>query len=320
MTDKIARVRWKMGQELLPDHFFAQEEALITDSIERFRMSIERFRMSGLPVYGVADLKWNETLLDEGVFSIQTMILVMPSGLLLDIPGNAVVSPFNLNIPGTVEVAVYCHVLHDTVSDEDIEEEWEVSDQKAIPRVVYQLVLSSEQNHPDAFMTMKLAEFNKAPEGIWQVSDGYIPPLLQTGTSPFLKKELEELAQVLEIFQYNLTLDSASYLSGESLFSVRQCLKSVYRTQRFLANLDSQIHVHPYYVYESLQNLYAEVCFYKNTVPEHITSPYHHDTICLLNSRTGSTELNCPRKSRKPNKSIFWFKKARSISRLQRNI
>ncbi len=272
MTDKIARVRWKMGQELLPDHFFAQEEALITDSIERFRMN-------GLPAYGVAKLKWNETLLDEGVFSIQTMTLVMPSGLLLDIPGNAVLSPFHLNIPGTIEVAVYCHVLHDTVSDEDIEEEWEASEKKAIPRVVYQIVLSSEQNHPDAFMTMKLAEFDKNPEGIWQASAGYIPPLLQTGTSPFLKKELDELSQVLEIFQYNLTLDAVSYLSGESLFSVRQCLKSVYRTQRFLANLDSQVHVHPYYVYEVLQNLYAEVCFYKNTVPEHITSPYNHDKL-----------------------------------------
>jgi len=45
MTDKLARVRWEMGQTLLPENFLAQEESLIADTILRFRMS-------GLPAYG----------------------------------------------------------------------------------------------------------------------------------------------------------------------------------------------------------------------------------------------------------------------------
>ena len=267
-----------MGQALLPEHFFAQEEALISDSICRFRAS-------GLPRYGIADLKWNDTLLAEGVFSIQAMTVVMPSGLLVTIPGNAVLSPFNLNIPGTVDVDVYCHVLHDTVSEESAQEDWEDTEENTIPRVIYQLTLSSEQNHPDALLTIKLVVFSKDPEGMWQTSDSYIPPLLQTGTSPFLQKEMVDLSQALEAFQYNLTLDAASYLSGESLFSVKQCLKSVYRTQRLLANLNSQVHAHPYFLYEALNTLYAEVCFYKDTVPEHITAPYSHDRLAACFSR-----------------------------------
>jgi len=267
-----------MGQALLPEHFVAQEEALLADSIFRFHAK-------GLPVYGISDLKWNETLLTEGVLSIQTMSVLMPSGLLLVLPGNMVLSPFNLNIPGTVNVAVFCHVLNETISDQNIDQEWEDLEEKNIPRVIYQVDLSAEPNHPDALMTMKLAEFDKDPEGQWQASSGYIPPLIQMGTSPFYKNELAEISQVLELFQYNLTLDAASYLSGESLFSVKQCLKSVYRTQRFLANLDAQIHVHPYYLYETLQNLYAEVCFYKNTVPEHITAPYNHDQLAACFNR-----------------------------------
>ena len=278
MTDKLARVRWKMGQALLPEHFVAQEEALISDSSYRFRAS-------GLPRYGIADLQWNDTLLAEGVFSIQSMTAIMPSGMLISIPGNAVLSPFNLNIPGTVDVDVYCHVLHDTLSEEAAQEDWEDTEESTIPRVIYQLALSSEQNHPDALITMKLVVFSKDPEGIWRVSSSYIPPMLQTGTSPFLREEIADLSQALEAFQYNLTLDAASYLSGESLFSVRQCLKSVYRTQRFLANLESQVHLHPYFLYETLNNLYAEVCFYKNTVPEHITSPYNHDKLATCFSR-----------------------------------
>jgi len=267
-----------MGQALLPEHFIAQEEALLADSILRFQTK-------GLPVYGISDLKWNETLLEEGVLSIQTMTVCMPSGLLLALPGNMVLSPFNLNIPGTVNVAVYCHVLNETLSDENSDQEWEGLEEDNISRVIYQVDLSAEANHPDVLMTLKLAEFAKDPEGLWQVSSGYIPPLVQTGTSPFLKKELDDISQVLELFQYNLTLDAASYLSGESLFSVKQCLKSVYRTQRFLANLDAQIHVHPYYLYETLQNLYTEVCFYKNTVPEKITAPYNHDNLATSFNR-----------------------------------
>ncbi len=80
MAGKLSRVRWQMGQTLLPEHFQAQEEALLAETNMRFRMS-------GIPAYGVAALKWNETLISEGVFSIQAMALVMPSGLLLDVPG-----------------------------------------------------------------------------------------------------------------------------------------------------------------------------------------------------------------------------------------
>ena len=34
----LARIDWKMGQTLLPAHFFAQEEALVADSAARFGM------------------------------------------------------------------------------------------------------------------------------------------------------------------------------------------------------------------------------------------------------------------------------------------
>jgi type VI secretion system protein ImpJ len=272
MAGKLARVRWQMGQTLLPEHFLAQEEALVADTVARFRMG-------GIPAYGVAALKWNETLIGEGVFSIQTATMVMPSGLLLDMPGNAVSAPFNLNIPGSVTVPVYCHVMGDSSPVKDVEENWETQADDAIPRLVYQLVLSSEQSHSGAFETIKLAEFEKDPEGAWQLRHAFIPPLLQVGTSPFLMAEFDKLAEALELFQYNLALDAASYLSGSGLFRVEQCRKSVYQIQRFLANLRSQVHIHPYYVYEALKNFYIEVCFYKSTVPEQITSPYDHDQL-----------------------------------------
>ena len=266
MANKLARIRWEMGQALLPQHFIAQEEALLADTILRFRTG-------GLPAYGIAWLKWNEAFLGEGILSLQSITVVMPSGLMLDAPGNAVVSTFNLNTPGTVTIPIYLHAIKPIASHEKSGENQGELEEDTIPRIIYQLVLSSDQSHPQALETMKLGEFVKDPEGLWQSSDDFIPPLLQLGASPYLKAELEKVAQFLELFHYKITQEiAASYLSGESLFSAKQCLKSIYRIQRLMANLRSQIHFHPYYVYEALKIFYTEACFYRNTLPENITA------------------------------------------------
>lgn len=276
MPGKLARVRWEMGQALLPEHFVAQEDSFETDS------SI-RSSLRGLPDYGIASLKVNDTLLSEGVFSIAALTAVMPTGLLLDVPGNAVITSFNLNVPGLSIVPVYLHVLKNkpgSEQDENPDEEGEIS------KIIFQLVLSSEQSYADALETMKIAQFEKDPDGIWLMSPSYIPPLLQVGKSPFLESELTELSQALELFQYKLSQEiAASYLSGDSLTSVKLCLKSVYRIQRFLANIFSKINIHPYYVYEALKEFYTEVCFYENTVPEHVADPFDCDQLGKTFSR-----------------------------------
>ena len=275
MEDKLARVRWEMGQTLLPDHLLAQEESLVADVVLRFRMQ-------GLPSYGIGHLKLNETLLEEGILSIQDLTLVMGSGLLLDTPGNATVAPFNLNVPGTTSVSVFLHVLRDAPSDTDAHKAWNDDGEDGISRVIYKLVLSTEQSHPGVMETLKFAEFNKSVEGAWQLSRDFVPPLLQLGTSPFLQNEMHELSQMLELFQYNLSVDAAGALSGESLFSVKQCLKSVFKTQRLLANLNSQVHLHPYFLYEETKTLYTEVCFYRDATPQDITAPYDHNRLSCL--------------------------------------
>ena len=272
MSGKLARVRWQMGQTLLPEHFVAQEEALLLDTAVRFRLL-------GLPRYGIAAMKWNDTLLSEGVLSIKTATLLLPSGLLLDIPGNTIASPLNLNLPGTARVAVYLHCHDKQASEDEIEANWSGDEGDSIGRRVFQVALTADRSHPEALETMKLAEFQKDPEGIWELSDDFIPPLLQVGTTPFLRSALDELPNALEAFQYKLSMDSVSYLSGGSLVTVKQCLKAVYRFQRFLANLRGQIHVHPYAFYEALKEFYVEVCFYRDTSPKHVAEAYNHDQL-----------------------------------------
>ncbi len=274
MDEKLARVRWEMGQPLLPEHLVAQEEALLADTVQRFNMQ-------GLPSYGIGRLKLNETLLQEGVFSIKEMTLVMGSGLLLDVPNNAQLSPFNLNVPGTTTVHIYLHLLND-LPEKKTTSGWEDESETSIARVIYQLVLSSEQSYADAVQSLKIAEVTKSPDEVWQISPNFVPPLLQVGKSPFLLIDLEELAETLELFQYDLSMDAASYLSGESLFTVKQCLKSVMNARRLLGNLGSRIFLHPYFLYEALNNLYTDVCFYRNTAPENVIAPYEHNDLTNL--------------------------------------
>lgn len=269
---KLAGVSWKMGQTLLPEHFQAQEEALINNSI--LRTSIR-----GLPNVGLAKLIWNKSLLAEGIVSIQAITIIMQSGFLLDVPGNAGVSAFNLNTPGSINVSVYCHLTKYVPSGDSLQASTVIKLDN-VQRMMYQVVLSSESNISSAIETMKLAEFDKDAEGNWRLSDNYIPPLLKVGKSPFLLDMIRELMQNVNVFHRNLTQEvTASFLSGESLFNAKQCLKSVYQVERFLLNILSEVNIHPYYLYEALKVFYTEVCFYKNSIPEEITSPYTHNQL-----------------------------------------
>ncbi|WP_300671468.1 type VI secretion system baseplate subunit TssK [Desulfoluna sp.] len=275
MNEKLARVSWEMGQALLPEHLVALEESILADIILRFRLL-------GLPWYGVGELKFNGSLLSEGVLSIEAMTLVTANGLLINVPGNAGASQVNLNLTGMTTVSVYLHVLRRGVAETDATNGWGGKEGDGVKRTRYRLELTAEQEYPEALDTVKLAEMKKSPEGFWTLSSGYIPPLLQVGASPFLTEEMTALSEALELFRYNLTMDSSSYVSGDSLFSVKQCLKSVFRAQRMLENYKTGITLHPFYLYDEVQTLYADVCFYRNTTPQNITQPYRHDQPVLL--------------------------------------
>jgi len=205
--------------------------------------------------------------------------VIMPSGLLLDLRGNAFATPLNLNMSGKVRVPVYCHVLSPDGAGEATGEALP-DEEGQIPRAVWRLVLSIDQVCADALENIKLAAFEKDPDGGWHLSGDTIPPLLQVGTSPFLRAELEDLGGILELFQHKVSQEmAASYLSGDSMFSAKECLKSTLRVQRFLANVLAQVHPHPYHVYEVLKELLTEVSFYRDATPEYVADPYDHEDL-----------------------------------------
>lgn len=274
MVDKLARLNWQMGQTLLPEHFIAQEESLLHETHLRFRLT-------GVPFYGIGRLKWSEGLLSEGVLSIENISLVLPSGLLVDVPGNSKINSFNLNITGTTKVTLYLHVL----GEEEVRDEREsLEGEEGLLRKVRQIELSSEQSNNEALEILKFAEFQKDAEGVWTLSNSHIPPLLQVGTTPFLQSTLDLLKRMLSLFHYKLMQEiTATYLSGENLFNAKQCLLEVYKFQRFLVNVEEEIHCHPYFFYEAVKNFYTGLCLYRNSTPKNISNAYQHDNLssCL---------------------------------------
>ncbi|TYT73905.1 type VI secretion system baseplate subunit TssK [Desulfobotulus mexicanus] len=266
--DKLARIRWEMGQTLLPGHLIAQEDALAAECDARFRIL-------GLPSHGIARLQLNTSLLAEGVLAVQHLSLVMPSGIFLDIPGNARAESLNMNIFGRSVLPLYLHLLS---ADAEGGSEHGADDSEGIPRRLHSLVISTDQARTGALETMRLGVFVRDPEGSWSLGRDGVPPLLQLGASPYFKAETAELIQILEVFQHKVSQNiSASYLSGDSMFSARECLKSALRAHRFLVNISGHIRLHPYYLYEMLKDLLTEVAFYRNLMPEHVLEPYDHE-------------------------------------------
>jgi type VI secretion system protein ImpJ len=262
-----------MGQALLPGHLRAMEESLLADSALRFSQQ-------ELPAYGLYNLHWNQALLTEGVLSLEKMTLVMHSGLLLELKGNAQTTPLNLNIPGTTLVPVYVHVRSRPEDSATPDTASQTIKRDNVNCWIWSLELSTEQQNPDTQESFHLAEFEKQPDGSWQLSSRYIPALVRLGSMPFLKEELAGLVIKLEAYQYQLTQEIAAiYLSGADLVNAKQCLKSVVQMQRFLANLFAQVSPHPYTVYEHLKHFYVDLCFYHNSTPQFATAPYRHEQL-----------------------------------------
>ena len=72
-----ARVYWKLGQSLLPEHFYAQEYSLRQET--HLRLS-----QAGSPQWGLLDIEWDAFQFSEGIVDIKRLQLAMPNGLVID--------------------------------------------------------------------------------------------------------------------------------------------------------------------------------------------------------------------------------------------
>jgi type VI secretion system protein ImpJ len=259
-----------MGQALLPEHFYGQEQSL------REEVNL-RLRMSPAPGWGLGTLQWDGFQLLKGIISIQELTLILPSGTMIDIPGNTAPALLSLKTVGATRASIYVHlqsgfdIVH--VEAGDVAEE-------GIERVVQKIELSSNPTSTTGVQMFKLAEFECGPDGTWSLRPDFLPPSLQVGPSPFFDMYLERMSAILRTFQQLLMAEiQENHLSGDNQATAKQCLHGVYTFQAMLGDLKNEVRHHPYDVFRALRALYIDVCIFGGAQPAELARPYVHEDI-----------------------------------------
>lgn len=201
MTEEhsLCRVNWKLGQALMPDHFLWQEDSLRNEWESRFAQRPKAH-------WGVAELEWDETLLQASSQLLLTRLqLVFETGLLVDIPGNA--RPVSIDLPPGSQEAVDIY-LHLESRPETIKGGWSDREGNFIELRLQRLRLSTrELNTPQpGFHLMRLRPRTESAPGEgptkvargWRPDEGFVPALISIFGLPwFGNRECRALSDAL---------------------------------------------------------------------------------------------------------------------------
>jgi type VI secretion system protein ImpJ len=285
LSRSLCRVRWRLGQALLPEHFFRQEFSL--------RQEWElRFAQLAPPSWGVGLLEWDESLIARGFAKLGKLMLVFPRGQLVHIPGNSQPVHFDLNAADGVEVALYAHLLS---APDSVRDDQAAGDAAGLELLLQKLELSPERGHPGAIDSIKLGAFKKSPDGQWSLQPTYVPPLLLLSAAPaFFRATLDRVLGVVQRWQELLLADIETHaLATEKVVRAQECLRRSHLYVAALAQIDAENPfrhedagsavnaVPPADVYQRLLELYIDIHSYQEDPrlpPRLAGAPYdHHD-------------------------------------------
>lgn len=278
---RLALHHWRMGQVLQPAQMQAQEQALLQ------HIGL-RSQIAGLPSYGVARLQWNDEQLRAGEIFIKRLTVVFPSGLLIDVPGNATMTNRSLSLPGDEigQVSLYVHVRYQTRNAAGMSQyTGEDGDDPGVVRVIHQLELSLVPNLDHAREPLKLAEL--AFDGDRWSLGAYAPPLLGVGVgvTPFLNELIEQALGMIRAFEAELVRRAGNTLAGtEQMTELRRLLSCTYRLQAFLADHGlgaptRSVALHPYYMFCALREFYLDATVFQGKAIESWPIRYQHDNV-----------------------------------------
>ena len=260
-----APVLWTMGQPLLPEHFEAQEQALR----DEFLVHLSQL---GLPRQGLARLRWDPSQLAAGVVRIQDLTLVLPSGCLIDIPGNCEPLSFDLETVGEATVSLRLARLED-VEDGSAQRRPDGSVHRRVQRA---RLVGRATSAPGAEL-FPVGSFRKDVEGAWSLDPSYIPPCLGVRETPFFAAIVGRLQRWMELFHETLRSELRdNFLAGNLVLSAQQAMRSVFRLQGWLADLKQDLDPHPYALFDEMRRFYVDVCIYRELRPAAAEVPYDH--------------------------------------------
>lgn len=288
MTTKLAFPGWNMGQVLLPEQFRALEQTMLA------QVGV-RTALHGLPMYGLASLQWSESSIPAGDIHIDKITYLFPSGLLLDVPGNAEINNINLaeleeGAPQSPEqggdarrVSLYLHVRNDT--RDAANSKVYLDDEPSVTRVMYQAVLSTSPLLDDARESERIAELVQR-NGLWELSR-YSPPLLSLGhgAGVFLQGELDKVRREVERLEGQLAIRSTgTTLAAEQMSDLARVRAAAYRLLGLLGDHgigddQQEIWQHPYTLFSAVREFVIELSILQGTAPQGWPLRYRHDDL-----------------------------------------
>jgi type VI secretion system protein ImpJ len=263
----LTRVDWHMGQALLPEHFRTQEESLRAESILRFSLLAK-------PYWGLGELSWDPARLRGGVFSVDRMALVLESGRIVSVPGNASQTMLDLTSTGLSQTSVYLLLKGECKPVALRTPDRNGSATDAIRRLEVQVELSTGQSSGEE--TFKLAEVHQDAEGAWAISDAYIPPLLCVRPGmlfdAYLKRMDGLVVRLRELLAREL---QENHLSGETHVLAKQALRGLFGLAAMLTDVRAEVRPHPQDLYEKLRTLLIDMAVLRDVSPAAATEfPY----------------------------------------------
>lgn len=267
----MSRVYWHMGQALLPEHFYAQEQGL------RGELSTH-FAVRAAPAWGVVRLMWDEFRLSKGTIALEQLVVLLRSGILVDVPGNSAPAQLDLSAAGVTRAQVYLHLAsdHETV----MEHSDAAANSGGIERIVQKIELSTKAYSDTSAEVFALAELSCGADGTWALVPEFCPALVQIGAEPFFRSMLARMDAVCRALRELLKKElSDNYLAAEGQASTKQCLRGLYRFEAFLLDIRSGIRPHPYVVFAALRDLYLDLCMFREVHPEKLAHTYDHEHI-----------------------------------------
>lgn len=272
---RLALPEWRMGQVLLPEQFVGLQEALLAhDAVIA--------GLSGLPAHGLARLDVDEALLAEGAVHVKRLTYLFASGLLVDVPGNAVISNFNLDGVAGNTASIYLHVTHEVADAADLMGHRD--DSRSAPRVIYRVELSIAARQDDARDSVKLMGLVRRDAG-WSL-EAHTPPLLRVGSAvaPLLRESLEQTVRAVQAVEAQLSRRIRdSFLGSEQGAELRRVRSAAHRALAVLADhgfggSESQptISLHPYFLFKALREFFMEAAILEDDQSDVLQLRYRH--------------------------------------------
>jgi type VI secretion system protein ImpJ len=266
---RTARVNWRMGLPLMPAHLYAQEESIREELYARAALQ-------AAPAWGVARVAWDDRV-RQGILRMERLVVILPSGVYLDIPGNAAAAPLDLTKSQLSRAPVYLHFLSGSSLMPDRAADMDDADD--VEYLQQQIELSvSDQVASAAQPPLKLAEF-ECVSGGWSLSTRYIPPSL-TVRLHFFATLLLRVQAVCDSFQDAIRAElEVNYLAADAHTAATHAQRGLWQLRAVLADIEAGVDLHPFEFYRELRAFYVEVCLFRRVTPHFAARPYRHENI-----------------------------------------